>query len=89
MACRAYSAWHHAQERLQEEGYTTRGRSGPRVSPWWRIAHDAAQQHTRLMAEYGLSPAARTRIQAGDQASPPAAPRAAGSSRLYFAEDDD
>lgn len=61
--CTAYSRWAEAEKQVREVGTVVRTKNGyPVLSPYLIVANKAMEQLTRLLAELGLSPAARTRI---------------------------
>jgi P27 family predicted phage terminase small subunit len=68
--CRLWSRWKAAEETLMQEGstYTLKDSKGEvryiGQRPEVAIARNLAQQLARLGAELGLSPSARTRIEA-------------------------
>ena len=65
--CQAYSTMIKAQEQLNKSGVLYKTRSGHiQASPLLAIVNSQVDIIHRLCKEFGLSPAARTRIQAGD-----------------------
>jgi P27 family predicted phage terminase small subunit len=65
--CQAYARWKQAEERITDRGLVIRTPSGyPQQVPYISIA----QQYLRLMhqfaEQFGLTPAARSRIIAGN-----------------------
>jgi P27 family predicted phage terminase small subunit len=72
--CQAYQHWRQAEERLGEQaeedpesrGLLVKVREGhARRSPLVQIAASAAADMLRYASEFGMTPAARTRISAG------------------------
>jgi P27 family predicted phage terminase small subunit len=62
--CTAYANLADATKTLQEEGeYLVDANGVKRVHPARRVQKDAAQQLKLALAEFGLSPAARARLQ--------------------------
>jgi P27 family predicted phage terminase small subunit len=62
--CTAWSRWLAAEAKLQELGTivpSARGRS--QLSPYFRVANVALKQLREFGADFGLSPASRSRIQ--------------------------
>lgn len=56
----------HVQQKLKEFGVVVKTPNGyPVVSPYISIQNNAVAQATRLMQEFGLTPASRSRIFAG------------------------
>jgi P27 family predicted phage terminase small subunit len=86
--CEAYAAWRSAVEALdrmrardpQMSGLLVKGDAGnPVVNPLVRIARQSADSMLRVAAEFGFTPAARSRIAAGIGGfSQPAASKFAG-----------
>ena len=71
--CQAYARWKEAEERITDRGLVIRTPSGyPQQVPYISIA----QQYLRLMhqfaEQFGLTPAARSRIIAGNENNGPA-----------------
>jgi P27 family predicted phage terminase small subunit len=72
--CASFARWVAAERILatlaaedpETQGFTVKGTLGcPMVNPMLKIARASAQDMLRYAAEFGFSPAARTRIQAG------------------------
>ena len=68
--CQAYARWKQAEERITDRGLVIRTPSGyPQQVPYISIA----QQYLRLMnqfaEQFGLTPAARSRIIAGNESN--------------------
>jgi P27 family predicted phage terminase small subunit len=68
-----YSMWQKATLALQSEGLTYESKDIQRVGPWFRIQASSAELMLRLLAEFGMTPSSRTRVQRG---SPPPNPDA-------------
>ncbi len=63
--CDAYGRWLEAIAALQEYGVVLKSPNGyPVQSPYVGIANKAGEQVRLLLAEFGMSPASRTRVQA-------------------------
>lgn len=61
--CLLYSRWQQAEKRIQELGLLVKARNGsPCRNPMIVVAKDALNQMAGYIAEFGLSPVARTRI---------------------------
>ena len=61
--CSAHAHYVEAEAMLQEHGSTTHGQRGGIVqSPYVAIANQAMAQMQRLLGEFGMTPAARSRI---------------------------
>ncbi|MGH8578872.1 MAG: phage terminase small subunit P27 family [Gammaproteobacteria bacterium] len=66
MLCEALVLWEEAGREVEREGLVIPGYNGNLViSPYARIANTAFDQVTRLLAEFGMTPASRTRIKTG------------------------
>lgn len=69
--CQAYGRWVHAEQMiaaLGEDGLVATTPTGfSRPSIWLRISEQAAAQCHRFMAEFGLTPSARSRVKASPQ----------------------
>jgi P27 family predicted phage terminase small subunit len=61
--CSAYALWAEATKALQEHGLMVRSPTGyPIQSPYLSIANRQAEIMMRIGAEFGLTPASRSRI---------------------------
>lgn len=66
--CEVYARWLHANEQICKNGCVIPDEDGfPRSSPYLRVANDAFQQMRSLLTEFGLTPAARSRVSAPDR----------------------
>jgi len=64
--CQAFGRWVEAEERLKETPVLLRTPSGyAQQSPWLSIANKQLELMGRYMAELGLTPSARTRLDLG------------------------
>jgi P27 family predicted phage terminase small subunit len=64
--CLAYERWRTAEELAKVRGLMVQTRGGPfRVNPLVGIAERAADKMVRYAAEFGITPASRSRITAG------------------------
>ncbi len=62
--CQSWSRWIEAETKLKQHGVVVKSPNGwPIQSPYLAIANRAMAQMTTFLSEFGLSPAARTRIQ--------------------------
>jgi len=62
--CQAWSRWAAAEEKVKEFGMVIKSPSGfPVQSPYLGIANTAMKHMRNFLAEFGMSPAARTRIE--------------------------
>lgn len=63
--CQAWSRWVEAEAKLAEFGIVVKSPSGYlQQSPYLSIANKAMEQMTRLLVEFGMSPASRSRVSA-------------------------
>lgn len=72
--CASYGRWQDAEDRIQEEkkrggdGLIVKSPSGyPIQNPYLAIANRAMEDCHRYLQQFGLSPAARTRVTPGIQ----------------------
>lgn len=66
--CESYALWVDAQAKLSEFGPVVKDRFGaPKVSPYMQIAREAFAQMRSMLAEFGMTPAARTRVSTAAQ----------------------
>ncbi len=64
MLCESYATWRDAVDKIDEFGVLVKTPNGyPVQGPYLQIANKAQQQMLRLLAEFGLTPASRTRIR--------------------------
>ena len=69
--CVAWAEWIEAVDRLGREGKVFKRANGnPLLSPWWTIANEANKTMYRYLTEFGLTPAARSRIHAAPPKKP-------------------
>lgn len=66
MYCKAYERWLEAEENIKKFGMVTESRNGfPIVSPFVSVADKSMAQMMRLLTEFGMTPASRSRIPQG------------------------
>jgi P27 family predicted phage terminase small subunit len=65
--CRAFQSARDAEKELAKEGRVIPGERGNVINPWEKIAIQRWAEVVRFSAEFGLTPAARSRISAPDQ----------------------
>ena len=66
--CDAYARWLEAIAALQQYGVVIKSPNGyPIQSPYVAIANKAGEQVRLMLAEFGMTPAARTRVHATEQ----------------------
>lgn len=64
--CQAWARWVEAEQTMQADGFkmiemTDKGYA--HVNPWFQVSTQALKQMKAFLAEFGLTPASRTRIQ--------------------------
>lgn len=63
--CQCYGRWVEAEERMRETPAMIRTPSGyVQQSPWMSVANKQLELMGRYMAEFGMTPASRSRVQA-------------------------
>ena len=63
--CQAWATWLEAQASLREYGVIIKSPNGyPMPSPYLSVANKAFEQMRMMLAEFGMSPSSRTRVQA-------------------------
>ena len=66
--CQHHAVWRRANKELDVSGFViTTDKGYPMQSTWLSISMQAAKQMARLLAELGMTPAARTRIQVSEE----------------------
>jgi len=61
----AYGRWREAEKKVNELGFVVKTAMGNLVqNPYLSIANRAMQDMTRIAAEFGMTPASRTRVKA-------------------------
>lgn len=66
--CQAYGRWVEAERELMASGKVALTPNGyPVQSVWLQIANKAMEQMHKFAAEFGMTPAARTRVHANKQ----------------------
>lgn len=69
--CRAWARMTKAAAKLEVEGEVISSPSGYQIqSPWLAIHNKALEQVVKLLAEFGLTPASRTRVKTVAPSSP-------------------
>ena len=67
MYCESWGRWVEAERAMQEYGVMMKSPNGfPMQSPYLAVANKAMEQMRQLLAEFGMSPASRTRVAAVD-----------------------
>lgn len=63
--CHYYALWVEAREQMEKRGPVVLGSKGqPMVNPFFRIANECFDRMAAMMREFGVTPAARTRVHA-------------------------
>ena len=66
--CQAYARWVEAEDNLRQFGMIVKAPSGyPIPSPFLSIANQSMAQIQRMLGEFGMTPASRTRIQVAER----------------------
>lgn len=63
--CQSWARWVQAEEEMRKPTFamvTTTDSGYPVVSPWMGIANQAMKQMLRFLTEFGMTPAARSRV---------------------------
>lgn len=61
--CNAFSTWIDAMKQIREHGTLVRSPNGyPMPSPYVKIQRDAQDEMMKWLREFGMTPAARTRV---------------------------
>ncbi|MBO7963942.1 phage terminase small subunit P27 family, partial [Pseudomonas aeruginosa] len=66
--CQAWGRWVDAEEKLAVSGPVLKGDHGLYQNPYLHVANKAMEQLYKFLIEFGLSPAARSRVQAPREA---------------------
>lgn len=69
--CQNWARWVEAEEKMAQPDFHLIGctdKGYEYVSPWFTVANQSLKQMRAFLAEFGLTPASRTRIQAPEQA---------------------
>ena len=78
--CQTWSDWTQAREELKGHGRTVKSPNGYEIpSPHLTIANAAGKELRALAAEFGMSPASRTRVKA----EKPSAPRKSRAEKFF------
>jgi P27 family predicted phage terminase small subunit len=77
--CTAWARYCYAEKMIMEsagnEGLVVQSKeSRPMLGPWLAISNRAIEIHSKLCAEFGLTPSSRTRIHTGVPQRPPEPP---------------
>ena len=69
MFCQAYGRWMHAEQKVDELGemLISKKSGQPYTNPWAYRADKHWEQARKMLSEFGLSPAERSRIKAAHQ----------------------
>ncbi len=70
--CTSYARWLEAERQLQKHGLLIKSPNGfPMPSPYLGIVNQAIAQMTKLLQEFGMTPASRVRLPANEPGNPP------------------
>ena len=63
--CSSFKRWRHAERQIESSGLVVSAPSGyPVQSPWVSISNTALDQMRKYLTEFGMSPAARSKVNA-------------------------
>jgi len=63
--CETKARWIHAKKRLEKDGLVIKAQSGfPVQNPYLQIMNKSHEQMMKLIVEFGMTPAARTKVNA-------------------------
>ena len=68
--CAAYQRWVEAEEQIAKEGLTVDSRNGKRQHPAVQIASEQIKTMERIGKEFGLTPAARNKLNKNQDEKP-------------------
>lgn len=77
--CETFSTWRAARRLISERGLTHVTSQGEGAAPWVGIAERAAREYRGWCAEFGLTPAAETKLAKPEAQGDAANPYAAGA----------
>jgi P27 family predicted phage terminase small subunit len=71
MYCEAYALWVQASKIVAKEGFTfTSANGNPRPHPALAVSRAAAETVVKIAAQFGMTPASRTRVAVSPQPDP-------------------
>jgi len=70
--CLAFSRWVKAEKEVQREGILIEGRQGPVKNPAVMLAEHSLEQIRRFCIEFGMTPAARSKVEVNPKSNPEA-----------------
>lgn len=64
MYCQAYGTWVHAVHKTEERGEVLKSKETENYyqNPWFHVANKAWDQMRKILAEFGLTPSSRSRL---------------------------
>jgi P27 family predicted phage terminase small subunit len=69
--CQSWSRWVEAERALKRYGSIVKAPAGfPMLSPYLHVANIALKQMREFLIEFGMSPAARTRVETDEVPTP-------------------
>jgi P27 family predicted phage terminase small subunit len=72
--CEAWARYRKAQTELKKRGMVIKTMTGPRKNPWLEVLDKAHDQLLKIQLEYGMTPAARTRVRTAPKGKEPRKP---------------
>lgn len=72
MYCQTYGRWRHAEEKIKADGLMKISPNGYEIqNPYIAISNKAIEKMRGLLAEFGMSPATRSRVKAEENTDDP------------------
>lgn len=68
--CQSWADYREADRKLKEEGLVVKTKTASRPNPLLAVRDQAFHQWAKLAAQFGLSPSARARLKAPEDATP-------------------
>lgn len=68
--CEAFALHQKAMAHLRSEGPVVPGEYGPKMSPWFKVQKDTSDRMLKMLIEFGMTPASRSRLQAANPSKP-------------------
>src|SRR5205807_676276 len=62
--CQTWARYISAERQLAKQGLVVEGESMPHINPLLKVINDCTAQLCRLLSELGMTPAARSKVQA-------------------------
>lgn len=86
--CQSWARWVEAERQIRRYGAIIKSPSGfPMQSPYLGVANMALKQMREFLVEFGMTPAARTRVESEEVPAPPLSVVPGGKSPARFFKD--